>query len=71
MTEFFNHPKILENIQHDTLIIYERLSLVHSFRIFCQKIHKLANHTSGNTYEDQIIMILLIKYYWGVQNIEH
>lgn len=70
MTEFFNHPKILEHVDHDTLLIYEKLSLVQSFQIFCQKIYKIVNHTYGNTYEDQIIMILLIKYYWGVQTLE-
>ena len=61
----FNNPKIIESIDRETLNVYENLALVHSFKIFCQKIYKIANYQYGdNTYDDQVILILLIKYYW-------
>jgi len=60
----FTHPMIVKNVPKSVLDKYEIQLQSKSFQYFCQKCSRLVNHSIENTYEDQIVKILLLRYFF-------
>lgn len=60
----FTHPKILTSIPQELLMKYEENVGTKPFEIFCQKCYRMTNHVNENSYEDQVIKIILLKYFF-------
>ena len=65
MSSFFTHAKLQDLIPTNKLQKYEKNKENKSFQIFHDKCYQSLNYTPGeNTYEDQVIKILLLKYFF-------